>query len=121
MRLTLCNGSPRGRSGNTQILEDAFGRGFLAASGEQETRVCVLGHLQRGGSPTAHDRILATNFGALAVQLCAEEKFGMMVALQGAQYVGLPIQTCIAKLKTVPREHRWVQAAKAVGVSFGDA
>ena len=42
MRLTLCNGSPRGRSGNTQILEDAFGRGFLAASGEQETRVCVL-------------------------------------------------------------------------------
>ena len=98
-----------------EVIADEIARGT-----DLETRVTVLGHLQRGGSPSAHDRILATNFGALAVQLCAEEKFGTMVALQGAQYVGLPIQDCIAKLKTVPREHRWVQAAKAVGVSFGE-
>lgn len=98
-----------------EVIADEISRGT-----ELETRVTVLGHLQRGGSPSASDRILATNFGALAVQLCAEGKFGQMVALRGDQYVGMPISDCIAKLKTVPHDHRWVQAAKAVGTSFGD-
>lgn len=98
-----------------EVIADEITRGT-----DLETRVTVLGHLQRGGSPSPHDRILATNFGAMAVRLCAEGKFGTMVALRGTEFIGLPIRDCIAKLKTVPRDHLWVQAARAVGTSFGD-
>ncbi len=92
----------------------------IARDTELETRVTVLGHLQRGGNPTAHDRMLATTFGAEAVRLCAENEFGKMVALQGAEIVSIPLETCISQLKLVPRNHRLVRAARAVGTSFGD-
>jgi 6-phosphofructokinase 1 len=92
----------------------------IGAGTELETRVIVLGHLQRGGSPTAHDRLLATSFGAEAVRLCAEGDFGKMVALQNAQLVAIPFATCISQLKLVPKDHRLVRAARAVGTSFGD-
>lgn len=69
-----------------------------------ETRVVVLGHLQRGGSPTAFDRILATRYGIAAVDLIHEGKFGYMVALQGSRIVSVPLGDVVGKRKTVDLE-----------------
>jgi phosphofructokinase-like protein len=66
-----------------------------------ETRVVVLGHLQRGGTPTAFDRILATRYGIAAIDLVHERKFGCMVALKGNKIVSVPIEEVIGKRKTV--------------------
>lgn len=65
-----------------------------------ETRVVVLGHLQRGGSPTAFDRILATRFGIAAIDLVNQGKFGLMVALQGNKIVSVPLKDLVGKRKT---------------------
>ena len=69
-----------------------------------ETRVSVLGHLQRGGSPTAFDRILGTRFGIRAVELIKLKKFGYMVALSGNKIIDVPIEEAIKQLKTVDME-----------------
>jgi len=69
-----------------------------------ETRVVVLGHLQRGGSPTAFDRILATRFGIAAIDLVHEGKFGRMVAIQGNKIVSVPLKDVIGRRKTVDLE-----------------
>jgi 6-phosphofructokinase 1 len=69
-----------------------------------ETRVVILGHLQRGGSPTAFDRILATRFGVGAIDLVHKKKFGQMVALQGNKIVSVPLSSVIGKRKTVDSE-----------------
>jgi 6-phosphofructokinase 1 len=69
-----------------------------------ETRVVVLGHLQRGGSPTAFDRTLATRFGITAIDLVHEEKFGYMVALRGNRIISVPLKDVIGKRKTVNME-----------------
>jgi 6-phosphofructokinase 1 len=66
-----------------------------------ETRVVVLGHIQRGGSPTAFDRILATRFGIGAIDLVHDRKFGQMVALKGNNIVSVPLKDVIGKRKTV--------------------
>lgn len=66
-----------------------------------ETRVTVLGHVQRGGSPTAHDRVLATRFGVAAVDLIREKDFGKMVALRGNDIIAVPLEEAVAHLKTV--------------------
>lgn len=85
-----------------------------------ETRVTTLGHLQRGGSPTAFDRLLATNFGAFAARCAIEGRFGVMAALRGTQIVAVPIATAVAATRTVPADHPLVLAARALGTSFGD-
>ncbi len=87
---------------------------------EAETRVTVLGHLQRGGSPTTFDRVLGTRFGVEACRLAAEGRFGLMVALRGDRIVPVPIQDAIARRKVVPPDDPLVQAARSVGTSFGD-
>jgi phosphofructokinase-like protein len=69
-----------------------------------ETRVTALGHVQRGGSPTAHDRVLATRFGLKAADLVFEGRFGMMASLRGNDIVAVPIADAVAELKTVPPE-----------------
>ena len=69
-----------------------------------ETRVTVLGHLQRGGSPTAFDRMLGTRFGVKAVELVMEGKFGQMVSLRGNEIVSVSIEKAVGKLKTVDRD-----------------
>ena len=69
-----------------------------------ETRVVVLGHIQRGGSPTAFDRILATQFGIGAIDLVHEKKFGRMVAIRGNKIVSVPLKDVIGKRKTVDME-----------------
>jgi phosphofructokinase-like protein len=86
----------------------------------RETRVTVLGHLQRGGSPTPYDRILSTKFGSFAIKLAAEKKFGKMVALKGNEIVAVDIADAISKQKLVKPNNQAVLAAKAVGISFGE-
>jgi 6-phosphofructokinase 1 len=85
-----------------------------------ESRVTVLGHLQRGGSPTAFDRILATRFGVEAVRFVMEGRFGHMVALQGRRIVPVRITDAVKKLKVVPSNHPLLKVARCLGVSFGD-
>jgi phosphofructokinase-like protein len=86
----------------------------------KETRVCVLGHLQRGGDPTTLDRILGMSFGVKAVQLAREEKFGTMVSYQNYEVLDVPIADAVHRLKKVPSSCQLVETARAVGVSFGD-
>jgi phosphofructokinase-like protein len=85
----------------------------------RETRVTVLGHLQRGGSPTAYDRILSTKFGAFAIDLASKKKFGRMVALKGNEIRNVKIEDAIARQKLVKPDDQAVFAAKAVGITFG--
>lgn len=85
-----------------------------------ETRVTVLGHLQRGGRPVPYDRILSTRYGVKAVELVNEGKFGMMVGLQGDSITAVSLEEAVGKLKTVPPDGELVQIAKSVGVGFGD-
>lgn len=84
-----------------------------------ETRYTVLGHLQRGGSPTPFDRILSTKFGTFAIQMVLEKKFGYMAALKGNMIKAVTIEEAISKQKLVTPDHQAVQTALAVGVSFG--
>jgi 6-phosphofructokinase 1 len=76
-----------------------------------ETRVTVLGHVQRGGTPTARDRVLATRYGLKAADLVHEERFGLMAALQGDSIVEVSLADATAQLKTVPED--WYAVAKA--------
>ncbi len=85
-----------------------------------ETRVTILGHLQRGGSPTAFDRILSTRFGHYAAKMVMRGEFAQMVALRGSQIVSVPISEVAGKNKFVPPDHELILAAKALGTSFGE-
>jgi ATP-dependent phosphofructokinase / diphosphate-dependent phosphofructokinase len=86
----------------------------------KETRVCVLGHLQRGGCPTTFDRALCSIFGAEAVELIAANDFGKMVAYQGSRVTAIPIRDAVGKLKTVGPEGSLIRTARALGICFGD-
>jgi phosphofructokinase-like protein len=85
-----------------------------------ESRATVLGHLQRGGSPTAWDRLLSTRFGYHAVELAVRGKFGRMVALKGNAVDDVPMQDAIHKLKEVRPDDPLIEAARAIGTCFGD-
>ncbi|HEX6083319.1 MAG TPA: ATP-dependent 6-phosphofructokinase [Thermoanaerobaculia bacterium] len=87
---------------------------------ELEIRVTVLGHIQRGGSPIAYDRVLASRFGAEAAKLAATEQFGKMVALRGESMVAVPISDAVSRPKYVDPEGQIVQSALSLGISFGD-
>jgi len=86
----------------------------------KETRVLVLGHLQRGGGPTTFDRMLALRFGAAAVRLVAERQFGMMVALQPPSIVAVPLEEALATPRRVPLDSDSIATARDLGISFGD-
>jgi ATP-dependent phosphofructokinase / diphosphate-dependent phosphofructokinase len=85
-----------------------------------ESRETVLGHLQRGGSPSAFDRILSTRLGYGAVRLLAEGAYGKMVCLKTPTISSIPIEEAIKQIKKVTPELDMVQAARAIGISFGD-
>ncbi len=85
-----------------------------------EVRVTVLGHIQRGGTPSAEDRILATRFGSAALELAMKGRFGQMVALRGDAVVPVPIEEAINKLKRVDPDGGDVRAARCLGIVFGD-
>jgi ATP-dependent phosphofructokinase / diphosphate-dependent phosphofructokinase len=104
---------------------DAFGHVRLSGIGEwlareleertgHEARTTVLGYVQRGGTPTARDRVLATRFGSHAIQAVAEEQFGTMVALQGTDMVQVPLRDAVVALKTVPPQ-RYAEAKTFFG------
>ncbi len=86
----------------------------------RETRSLVLGHLQRGGSPTAYDRLIALRFGAAAVRCVAEGRFGTMVALEPPTVRAIPLEEAVRDLKRVAVDSDTVQTARDIGISFGD-
>ena len=106
-------------------MKKLFGAGARLATAlephlDLDVRVVVLGHLQRGGTPTEFDRILGTRFGVAAVECLAEGKFGHMVALRTPDIVSVPISEAIDGARLVDPAGQFVRAAKATGIAFGD-
>ena len=85
-----------------------------------EARVTILGYLQRGGTPSANDRLLATRLGSMCVELIEKEHFGVMVADHGGVAVPVPIKDVAGNLKLIPPNDAWVQSARRVGTCLGD-
>jgi ATP-dependent phosphofructokinase / diphosphate-dependent phosphofructokinase len=119
-KLTFESGEQREVTQQAEL--DQFGHVRLGGVGEQlaqeieantgfETRVTVLGHVQRGGSPTARDRVLATRYGLKAADLVHEGRYGQMAALHGDAIVDIPLAEATAELKTVPPD--WYEVARA--------
>jgi ATP-dependent phosphofructokinase / diphosphate-dependent phosphofructokinase len=119
--------------GKAAVVEEAHGGYAERLGGEgmrcakqleqltgKETRYVVLGHLQRGGTPTAFDRTLATRFGGKAVELILKGQFGKMVANHPPDLVPIPLGEVVGKIKTVPLDYDLLTTARALGVSFGD-
>lgn len=92
----------------------------IAQRTDKETRHVVLGHIQRGGTPTAFDRMLALRFGAAAVRTAAAGDFGRMVAYQPPDMVSVPIDAAVAKRRSVPLECDTIQTAREIGICLGD-
>lgn len=92
----------------------------LEAATGLESRVTILGYVQRGGSPSAADRLLATKLGAAAADLVAAKEFGVMVASRGDDIEPVPLADVAGKVKLVPPDHGWVAAARKVGTGLGD-
>ena len=86
----------------------------------QESRVTILGHLQRGGTPSAADRLLATRLGTSCADLLNQGVYGVMVAARGDGVEPVPLEDVAGKKKLVPPDHPWVQSARLVGTSLGD-
>lgn len=117
--------TPEGGEEVTTGGVDGFGRPLLGGIGVQaaaklqeltgiETRCTTLGHLQRGGSPSAYDRVLATRFGTAALDAVHEHDYGQMVALRGTEVVRVPLAEATMQTKAVPRE-QWEEAAILFG------
>jgi 6-phosphofructokinase 1 len=115
--------------------EDPFGRPFpkprpgqvgiligdaIHESLKQDVRITVLGHIQRGGSPSPFDRILATRFGVEAVELVARGKFGYMACLRAGEIESVPLDDAVGEVQLVDPKGSLVRAARAVGITFGD-
>lgn len=105
------------RSGST--VGNLIGN-MIANRAKREVRVIVLGHIQRGGTPSPFDRVLATRFGATAVDLIAQGQFGKMVALRSGSIVSVDVAEAIGHLKTVHPDGELVHTARAIGIGFGD-
>ncbi|MBZ5540306.1 MAG: ATP-dependent 6-phosphofructokinase [Acidobacteriia bacterium] len=87
---------------------------------QKEIRVTVLGHVQRGGSPSPFDRILATRFGVAATQMVARGEFGRMVCLRAGKIDSVPLEDALARLKCVDPRGELVEVARSLGMTFGD-
>jgi len=85
-----------------------------------ESRVTILGYVQRGGTPSAADRILATRLGSACADLINEEHYGVMVAARGDDTEAVPLEKVAGKRKCVPVDHSWVKTARRVGTCLGD-
>lgn len=100
-------------------IAQVVGRQLEALTG-LETRATVLGHLQRGGSPTPYDRILASRYGLAAAELALSRQSGRMVALRGNQIIDVPLAEAIGRPRAVPPEGELVRTARGLGIAFGD-
>ena len=85
-----------------------------------ESRVTVLGYLQRGGTPSPYDRVLATQFGVAAADFLAKEDFGKLVAMHNNKIVGIPLSECAGKVKYIPKNDPILASGRSVGICFGD-
>lgn len=85
-----------------------------------ETRVTILGHLQRGGTPSATDRLLATRLGCACVDYIEQGVYGVMVAAKGEGTVAVPLEDVVGKRNVVPVDHPWVKSARSVDTCLGD-
>ena len=103
-----------GRRSTLEIAKDLEGRTGL------ESRVTILGHVQRGGTPSPSDRILATTLGAAATESIANEEFGVMIASKGDGYRARALDKVAGRRKTVPTDHPWVRTARDLGICMGD-
>ena len=115
--------------GNAMYVEPETGRlggigisvaNQVAQMTGKDARVVVLGHLQRGGEPTAYDRVLATRFGAAAVSEVAKGNFGQIVVLKGTEITTIGMAEAAGKVKIVPTDGQLVLAARGLGIAFGD-
>ena len=122
------NKDGKGKAGGNGVALDERGDGRVSSAVAKaiskrlgiETRVTVLGHLQRGGTPTPFDRILATRFGAHAAELLAQGRYNRMVCLKGSEVTSVPIEEVAGKLKLVTPDDPLIRAARHVGTNFGD-
>ena len=97
--------------GLTQTLEELTGI---------ESRLTILGHLQRGGTPSAADRLLATRLGTACAEMLRDQEFGVMVASHGDGTAAVPLEKVAGNKKLVPSDHPWITSAKLVGTCLGD-
>lgn len=112
-----------GEAGRQEVLLGGIGEwvaGEIQRTTGKDTRSLVLGHLQRGGSPTTFDRLVALRFGAAAVRLIAEGQRNIMVALRPPTTVAVPLADAIEKMKAVPMDSDSILTARDMGISFGD-
>lgn len=85
-----------------------------------ESRVTILGYVQRGGTPSAADRLLATRLGTACTALIERDEYGVMVASKGNEAQAVPLKDVIGSPKKVPTDHQWIKSARDIGVCFGD-
>ncbi len=85
-----------------------------------ESRLTILGHTQRGGTPSAADRVLATRLGSACVDCIEQGKYGVMVAVHGEGTKTVPLGEVVGMKKLVPLDHPWIRAARNVGTCLGD-
>jgi 6-phosphofructokinase 1 len=93
---------------------------FIELHTGKETRTMVLGHLQRGGSPTTYDRLLALRFGSAAVRAIADGAFGVMVGLNGSDITRVPLDEIVGRTKNIPPDGDIVATARELGICLGD-
>jgi 6-phosphofructokinase 1 len=105
---------PKGQKPGHYIAQEISERTGL------ETRETILGYIQRGGSPSPMDRVLATRYGAYAVELITQGRFGMMVSLRNNEIMAIPLKDVGGKLRTVPLDHTLIEKANRMGVCFGN-
>lgn len=106
------------RAHNPSVAYDLADR--IKENGFPEIRVAVPGHFQRGGEPSAADRVLTTRLGAHAAKLIRDGKFGYMAAVKGDTITEVPLDTVAGRLKYVPADCQEIQAARSIGISFGN-
>lgn len=92
---------------------------YIARKTQRDVRRIVLGHLQRGGSPTTFDRLLGSRFGAAAVRLIRDGQFGKMVAKRGDDIVAVDLKDAVAHMRAVPLDSDTVQTARDLGICMG--
>ncbi|MBL7180654.1 MAG: ATP-dependent 6-phosphofructokinase [Desulfobacterales bacterium] len=113
----------KGELGRQDVLLGGIGefvaKGISKKTGK-DTRSMVLGHLQRGGSPTTFDRLISLRFGAAAVRMIEEKKFGAMVALDPPEVKAVPLDQVIGSIRRVPLDSDSIQTARDIGICFGD-
>jgi len=117
--LTLMQTAHDGREARLGGIAEKVAADIAKRTGK-ETRSMVLGHLQRGGQPTADDRLLSLRYGAAAVRLAEEGKWGTMVAFDPPEMTSVPLEAALETMKTVPVDCDTVRTARELGISFGD-